>query len=179
MVFGVNNMINNELCSTQVNVDTKLQFEINQFIDSILNLSDLSSDGIERESHITVKYGIESEEDVNLISELVKSSDVNSIKIKLGRTSIFRNEEHDVVKISVISNDLKKLNKLITDNCKTVTTFLNYSPHLTLFYTKPGEGDKYINNDKFKGVEFTTDHFLFSDKNRNKTKIDLTYGKNN
>lgn len=135
--------------------------------------SDLTEDGRETEFHITVKYGIHTEK-AELIREVVVG--FGPVIVTLGKTSIFKgsgDRDFDVVKIDVGSDDLHRLNKLISDSVECTDTFADYHPHLTLAYVKKGLGEHYVGNDAVDGMVLNFTDLLFSDKNRDKTEINL------
>lgn len=122
--------------------------------------------GFETEPHITVLYGIH-ESDSSVVKNLIKFKPLTYTLTKL---SLFENEKYDVLKCSVKSSDLKKLNKECCKNLKFTSNFPDYIPHLTVCYLKPGMGSKYI---KLKSESFedklTSGKFLFSDKDSKKS----------
>lgn len=123
--------------------------------------------GFEKEPHITILYGIHESN-----PSVVK----NSIKLKpltytLTKLSLFENEKYDVLKCSVESSDLRKLNKECCENLQFTSNFPDYTPHLTVCYLKPGMGSKYVElKSEGFGQEFTSGEFLFSDQNSKKTR---------
>jgi len=127
--------------------------------------------GLENEIHVTVLYGIHSTRPNKIIS-LFKNE--KSISLKLGKTSIFdTNPAYDVVKLSVESNDLKRLNNIIKKECKYTSNFPIYVPHCTIAYVKKNTGEKYTGNDQFNGKKITIKEVVFSSSNGTKTKIKI------
>lgn len=97
------------------------------------------------------------------------------VKCTLGDTGVFKSEEHDVVYISVLSNDLHNLRRKVEENVEYTKTHPNYIPHITLAYVKPGLGEKYAQKlNTLKGREVSFDTLIFSDTNRNHSEIPLT-----
>jgi 2'-5' RNA ligase len=84
--------------------------------------------------------------------------------------SLFENDEYDVLKFNVISNDLAKLNKLMKGNFEYTSNYPNYIPHLTIAYLKKGEGKKYIKNMETLEIE-NINNFIYSDKDYKETKL--------
>ncbi len=122
----------------------------------------------ENDPHITVLYGIH-EQDSDVVKEQL--GDITPCKYKLTGISLFENDKFDVVKCTVESSDLTKLNKHCTDTLEFTNDYPKYVPHLTIAYVKPGTGKKYtkIKSDEF-GKEKESNKFTFSDKDSNKTK---------
>lgn len=134
--------------------------------DSILNIDD-GAHGREDYPHITVKYGIHSE-DPKEVTALFDSTP--AFKIRLGKISIFSNEEkpYDVVKVEVNSPELHELNKKIGEGVEVTDTFPEYKPHMTLAYVNKGEGEVYNGNKDFDGKEVAVKSIEFSSKNKEK-----------
>ena len=126
--------------------------------------------GIETDHHITVKYGIHSK-NANEIKKILNNE--NSGEITLNKITMFDNDDYDVLKIDVKSNDLTRLNKKISNNTKITDSFPTYNPHITLAYLKKDYGKKYINNDLFNNMSFEFNKVIFEDSDDKKTIIKL------
>jgi ribosomal protein S18 acetylase RimI-like enzyme len=151
--------------STQVNLPDNEAKEITRFARSFIAQADLAEDGFEENPHITVKYGLHTN-DANDVKGIF--ADQGPITATLGTTKVFYGKEndkpYDVVIVEVTSPDLHKLNKHIAKNTDVTDTFPDYKPHLTLAYVKAGLGDKYANNTEFEGRSITFDSVEFSPK---------------
>ena len=112
-------------------------------------------------------YGLLNHDPVAMKSLIVT---VDSIKIILGRMSLFENEE-DVLKIDVDSPDLIRLNKLICDRFKYEDSYPVYVPHLTISYLRKGTGNPYIGRKDFVGREIILPSVIFSGNDNRKTEI--------
>jgi len=123
-----------------------------------IDKKDLDGDGLEQNIHVTVKYGIHNNDPFEL-RHLIWN--FGTVKIKLGSISLFSND-CDVVKIEVISPDLHKLNRLITNNFECTDTHNEYIPHVTVGYVRLGAGNKYNGRDDFKGKKMILDATVFS-----------------
>lgn len=124
-------------------------------------------DGLETNPHITVLYGFHQGTDIKKLNKLLKDKTVN---LSIDKMSLFENEDCDVLKFNVISDDLIELNKLMRDNFEYTSNFPNYIPHLTIAKIKKGKGKKYIQ--KVKKLEINNiNTFIFSDNNDNEIKI--------
>ena len=71
-----------------------------------------------------------------------------------------------MLKIYIVSPELTRLNKIITNNTENTTTFPNYEPHCTIAYMKKGTGSKYT-GDEFKGISVEFNSIEFSSKDNN------------
>lgn len=145
--------------------------EIKEFIKNIpddILYTDEEDHGKETWPHITMLYGLKDDQ-VEDVKELLKGIE-GKIRAKLGKISKFRNEKFDVLKIDVSSEDLSKINKLLK-TLPNENKYPTYIPHLTLAYVKPGEGEEFVGDDNFNGVEVTIEKIIYSDKDRNHTKV--------
>ncbi len=142
--------------------------------------SDLTGDGRETDYHVTIKYGLHTQ-NAEQVAALVEG--FGPVKITLGKTSIFPAKEataqrggdqYDVVKIDVSGNDLVQLNRLISENLECTDTFPDYKPHITLSYVSPGAGEQYAGLDDVDGMEVNCVVLVFSSSEGDKTGIDLT-----
>ena len=130
--------------------------------------------GRELESHITVKYGLITEDADDVIKVISKET----IKVKLGKVSLFESDdkEYDVVKIDVESDQLHKMHKELS-NLPNEDENNEYIPHMTVAYVKKGAGKQYEGKDDFDGIEFEVNEVTFKDKKGNSTIIELTKDK--
>jgi 2'-5' RNA ligase len=121
--------------------------------------------GLEKEPHITVLYGIH-EQDPDVVKDVLE---LTSVEYQLEKLSLFENDNYDVLKCSVKSKDLRKLNKQVTKLLDYTNDYPDYKPHLTVAYLKPGTGKKYVDMESkaFKTVE-TSNKFIFSNKDSEK-----------
>lgn len=143
---------------------------------------DLAADGREDEHHVTVKYGLHTQdpEDVRHIVE-----GFGPVVARLGKVSLFpasessahkeQDEQYDVVKVDIDSPDLRRLNRLLCKSLEHTDTHPNYKPHVTLAYVKPGLGKKYVGKG-LGGHEVHLNLLTFSDREGNRTEIGLTPG---
>lgn len=126
--------------------------------------------GRENEPHITVKFGTHTD-DPEDIKEALK--DMWPAKVTLGRISTFKNEDCDVIKIDVISDDLAEANKRISKKCKCTDTHPEYKPHITIAYVTKGSCEYLEGMKNLDGVEVVFDEFAFQGKTGNRTMIPL------
>lgn len=155
--------------TVMLEISGDLRTLIESEIDS-LDDDDIADSGKEDNPHVTVLYGLHTE-DPDEVKELLK--DVKPFEIELGKISKFTtSDEHDVLKISVEGKELRNLNSL----CKKLpytSNYPKYQPHVTLAYVKKGEYDDMVGSSIFEGKKFKVNELVFSSKNESKTKIPL------
>jgi len=105
---------------------------------------DLHEDGFEREPHITVKYGIHSDDPAQVRHVLRNQGPV---AVSIGQTSLFETPDYDVLKLEVQGAELIDVNRRIVDTIPNTETHPEYIPHVTIAYLKPGTGRKYTEVD--------------------------------
>jgi SPP1 gp7 family putative phage head morphogenesis protein len=159
-----------QFSSTQFNLPGELAFQLRQVGDRI-NFDDLAEDGRELNPHITVKYGLHTN-DAEEVRRAVQDS--APIAVTFGKTSTFPGSEHDVVKIEIESQGLRDLNAAISEKLHCTDTYPDYKPHCTIAYVKPGMGETYAAalND-LQGKVAVFDRLIFSDKTGTHTSIPL------
>lgn len=157
-----------EYSSTQVVLPVCIADKIIEYADAIPD-SEIGNWGREKRPHITIKYGIHKP----CPKQVMALELPESITITLGKTSIFENDTGDVLKVDVISDDLHKLNALISSKLTVTDTFPDYIPHATISYLKPGIGKKYAGDDTFEGLTWTFTQIEFSGSDDKLTTIDL------
>lgn len=139
---------------------------------SMIDPADVHSEdlGIEPNPHVTVLYGLHSfvtPQEVISVLERFKSPNV-----QFGKIGIFDNEEFDVVKINVISQDLTNMHDALKElPCKE--SFYEYIPHATISYVKKGLGKKYLDHPIDFPKELTLNTAIYSTANKEKTIIKL------
>ena len=128
--------------------------------------------GRQKEVHVTVKYGIHTQDPAEVFNVI---QNFGSLKAKLGKTTVFWNEESIVIKVSVESYDLVRMNNMIRRQLECTDTYPDYKPHVTIAYVKKDEKDpywfqQYLNND-FEGIEVELDELEFSTPDGQKYRI--------
>jgi len=149
--------------STQVNLPQQFADAFRKAAAKIPD-SDLAEDGRETEPHITVFYGLHTNEPAD-VQKLI--ADQGPIKANIGRISIFpaskQHPDYDVLKLAVDSEGLKRLNKKLS-KLPNGNEFPEYKPHVTIAYVKAGEGKKYAGRAvpglTGKQIEFDRVHFM-------------------
>ena len=157
--------------STQFNLPPELASRVRQMAERI-HRDDLADDGVEFEPHITVKYGLHTN-DADEVRRTV--SDKPPVAITFGSTSIFQSDEHDVVKVDIQSDGLKELNRWLSDKLPHTDTHPGYKPHLTIAYVKPGLGDRIAETlNDLMGAVAIFDRLTFSDRESKQHSIMLS-----
>lgn len=169
--------------STQLNLPKSLADKVISFGNSIAK-SDLSINeadnrfGVEKQPHITVLYGLDNKITEKQISKIL--GNVGSIDVELGKTSIFSNDEYDVLKIDVKGESLVKVNELLNKSFDTPgQTFKDYSPHITIAYLEKGAGAKYVGDTTFEGEKVKFNDLYFSRNDGTQIKVGLNEQKQN
>ncbi len=121
-----------------------------------------AENGLEKDPHITVKYGL-TIDDQKAVRECLEGEKGGNVTI--GKSSIFECDEYDVVKLTVTSKTLERLHTQL--NCLPHNDkHPEYKPHATIAYVKKGMGKKYDN--KFSvNVTFEISECYFGNNERN------------
>jgi N12 class adenine-specific DNA methylase/2'-5' RNA ligase len=173
-----------DFASTQVNLPPEIAQAMQEFNAQIPDEDlaveagakyggETAAKGREEQSHVTLLYGIKSE-NPDAVRKLLENQP--PITLKLGKTSVFAGTDNgDVLKIDVESEDLERLNKLLKDNLEFTETHPGYKPHATLAYLKVGKGKEWSGKDVpgVTGKTVTLDRIAFSDKSGEQTSIQL------
>jgi len=127
--------------------------------------------GREDDTHITVLYGIISD-DKEPVEALLK--EFKPFTVTLNKTSMFNNDpKNDVLKIGINSPDLQKIHMKLKEALKPEgTSFPEYRPHITISYLKKGYVEKYLDKD-CSDFSFKVDSLFFSNTKDKKINIKL------
>ena len=109
--------------------------------DDLYEPKDETGFGKEDHPHVTILFGLHEDISDKDIEDEIKK--IKNPKLKLGKVSSFTNENFDVLKFDIESEDLYKYNKNFSKFPNT-TEFKNYHPHCTIAYVKSGLAKKYI-----------------------------------
>jgi 2'-5' RNA ligase len=166
-----------DYASTQVNIPKNIAKRIMDWGKTNIPDEEIfdkdGNQGREDNPHITILYGIVDDAPQQVIDLLQGKP---QIRATLGKVSIFENDDYDVVKISVESEDLGDLQKLLWDEVDHESDYPEYKPHVTIAYVNPGCGSSYSGADDFEGTEITFDTVVFSSSDEEKTNIPLDIG---
>ncbi|MHB1260325.1 MAG: 2'-5' RNA ligase family protein [Thermoplasmatota archaeon] len=163
-----------EFSSTQVPLPAKYADRIKALADQIPD-EDLAEDGREDEPHITVQYGIESD-DAEPLRQILSRQ--RPITVKVGDLSLFENDDADVVIAKIDGAGLHR----VRDAIRTATndapgdTRGDYKPHATIAYVKPGKGKATLARLRQQwatGDVFTLTEITFSTRDRQTITIPL------
>jgi len=125
--------------------------------------------GVETKPHVTILYGFDlSKVNSDDVFKLFKDNfSLDKIKLSTKKISLFENKEFDVVKFDIDSDDLAKMNKVVS-KLPNENDFPIYHPHMTIAYVKSGCGKKYIKELK-KKYSFSSDKLVYSGEEVKKT----------
>lgn len=160
-----------------VDLPESLAKQVRDFAGSIPNSDLYDSDnesGVEGNPHVTVKYGLHTEDPYDVVDVLGMES---SVQVTFGRMSVFHNRDFVVLKVSIDSRDLVRLNKKISRELECTDTYPVYRPHMTIAYLKHRDDDPYwysrLYNDFLKGISFSSDVLRFSTADNEEYDIPL------
>jgi len=121
-------------------------------------------DGYEDDPHITVLWGLLEPTPSDELRSIIERTRV--FPVKLGKVSLFRNDDFDVVKLDVESPWLRQLNARIKSAVPNKQTYPDYNPHVTLAYVLKGSCDDLEGKEVFSGdpaeSTFYADHVEFT-----------------
>ena len=131
--------------------------------------------GRESDFHVTVKYGIHTE-DPEAVKEAIAPL-LGPLRAKLGKVTVFNGDEYVVLKISVQSRDLTRMNQAVRQNLECTDTFPDYKPHITIAYLKKdSKNPLYFQDfctDEFDGMEVVFGKLKFTTPEGNKYSMNL------
>lgn len=157
--------------STQVQLPPRTAKKMTALAASIPD-ADLAEKGREDEFHVTIKWGIHTQ-DVAEVRRVLANEP--PITVRFGKTSVFPDSGNgEVLKVDVDSPDLHRLNAKIAAALETTDTHPTYQPHATLAFLKPGKADAYIGRTELDGDATTIDQVVFSTPDGQQVIIPLT-----
>jgi len=134
--------------------------------------------GRELESHITIKYGLLTNDAKDVRRSFNHDKPFHAT---LGKVRHFQPPElpFDVLTVEIISDDLEKANKKICDSfdCAKGLVSDEYHPHITIAYMKRDTAKEYIGSDIFDGKEVELDTVIFSPHKGNRTYFSISNDK--
>jgi 2'-5' RNA ligase len=100
--------------------------------------------GLENEPHVTVLYGIHSDEvDEKEVLEMIEKIEWKQ-PIMINKVGLFENEKYDVLKLNANAEWLKEANAKLCENLPYSNDYPNYNAHVTVAYLKPGKGKELL-----------------------------------
>lgn len=163
--------------SSHVDVPSPLADEIidwgkaNVTDDEIYVVQGIPLYGREDEMHVTALYGIVGP-DPQPVAEA--AANFGKVHVTLGEIEIFETPNFDVVVINVFSDELRRLNKALSEHTNHINRYPVYRPHITVAYVKSGKGWRHNHSAVFQNREFTADTLIFSSSHGCKHQILLT-----
>lgn len=157
------------LSTTQIDLPKTLAAEVAAWGLERIPDAALVGPGRVADIHCTVLYGIHSG---NPAKAKRVTEDTDPFTVRLGKTSVFRNEEFDVVKLSVDGKGLYDLNRRLAEACEHTSNH-KYSAHVTVAYVAKGTGKKYQGDNAFLGRRVDVDRVKFSPPTGPKTILYL------
>ena len=150
----------------QLELPEGIAFRVRQLAGAIPASAVLKS---EDKPHITLLYGIKADDPEDLEEML---SIVRPIRVTLGKTSLFRTEEHDCLKIDVEGNQLLMLRAYLESGIEFEDAH-EYHPHVTVAYLQPGEGPRYANDPALEGETVLVSEVCFYNREGERVVIRL------
>lgn len=154
---------------TCVRMDSPTSKKIQQWGKNNIPQDELTGDGFETDTHITILYGI-CTKNRDIIKNLFAKE--KPVKAKLGKIGCFvNNDEFDVVIIKIDSTDLERLHNKIKNELNVNLTHDQYKPHCTIAYVKKGKARKYAGENIFEEKSLTFNKIIFKDGSSQKETI--------
>lgn len=126
--------------------------------------------GLEKETHITIKYGFKEEVSDHEVLDICRKSKFRDIKFN--KISLFENEKFDVLKFDITSKVLSNLNEKIS-KFPNEDKYPEYHAHSTIAYIKKGKGKKYV--EMFKNIDLLgiPEKLVYSNPDNTKLSLDI------
>ena len=153
--------------ATTLDVSTKLVRKTVKSWQKQIDSTDLLD--VDDHPHITVRYGFK-DSDKDRVKGLLGQH--NRVYLKFGGLSLFENEDGDVLKVDVESNQLNLINRHL-GIVPSPQSYQVYNPHMTVAYLKSGTGHKYLGMRGLEGVTVLVDHVVWSDSSKNISSVVL------
>lgn len=129
-------------------------------IQSNIKENDLREDfGLEDEPHVTLLYGLH--EEVTLADVKKEIDNITFGPLTLYNVSLFENEDFDVLEFDVKGKGIRAANKRL-QNLPFTSNYIDYNPHCTVAYLKPGKGKQYVEMFKDQTYEIVPKEGMYS-----------------
>jgi hypothetical protein len=134
--------------------------------------------GLEDDSHITVRYGIDGDDMSGIRAFLEKQE---PFEATLGKVTSFPPSEHSdgaaPIVVAIESPELRALEKEMDKHGQFIDrTFPEYKPHATLGYVKPEAAKKYVGMGGTEGKKFIVSSVSISKKDGSKEDVKFKGG---
>src|SRR5271170_6002995 len=143
-----------ENASTQINVPKGVADQIIRIGRELIPEEHLAGEGRVEQPHITVKYGVDPQEQV-LRQTLAAYT---TFPVELGKVVVFVGEKNNAggtpVVVEVHGDELAELHRAVMEAMGTLPDDHAYTPHITIAYIKPEEAQHYAGDDSFGGIGF-------------------------
>jgi 2'-5' RNA ligase len=173
-----------DYASTQYNLPPRASRRVGKLA-AMIEEEDLAGDGREDTPHVTVRYGLLSDEPAKALALAARlgpvhatlgevkvfSSSANTVSDDSAAGLVTPTDSPDVVYIEVGSPLLHKLNRQLKQAYPHVEKYREYRPHVTLAYVKPGTGAKYAGPCTLTGLSFDLHDFVFSTRGGKKSYL--------
>lgn len=164
-----------DFSSTQLPVPAEAAGAIQAAARELIDPNDIDPEnGLETDSHITLKYGLHTDAAQDVASLL---EGTGPIRVRVQGVEVFEgvgDGRADAIVLRVESPKLRELNRRVGAELETTDTYPDYKPHITLGYVKAGQGQKYVGaSTPLEGTTLTLSQVDFSARSGAKTPITL------
>lgn len=129
--------------------------------------------GKESEPHVTLLYGLHSDEIPDMkVLDVVKKHFSNAPTIRLYNASVFKNDKYHVLKFEADCGALHNANQELRRFPHT-SDYPDYQPHTTVAYMKVGKADDYVHYMRDKVFTVKPSKIVYSKPDGKKVVIDL------
>ena len=143
-------------------------------IKDFVKLEDIYDDetkdfGLENNPHVTILYGFDNTIDYKNIKKYLNN--LEDIKIDIKNISIFNNDEYDVLKLDVHSDELTTMNKELKEKFDNKNDYDDYHAHITISYLIKDKSKKYLTKDFYKDIKIDIKEYVYSYRDDEDKKI--------